>query len=74
MAVFQKNDSAWALPVRHILACIVAGSYVDQSQVPRLQDLLAVKAVISALSLRAVLLLAQILAEESGNTSSTSRS
>lgn len=68
-AIFAKPDAAWAFPCRHILACLLAGQYMQQTEVPSMADILAAKTTLPAYSLKAVLRLALALHEEIATTS-----
>lgn len=68
-AIFGKPDAAWAQPCRHILACILAGQYLPQNQVPSMADLLGADTVISGYALKAVLRLGLAISEGLGSSS-----
>ena len=68
-AVFGKPDTAWAQPCRHVLACILAGQYVPQTQVPSMVELLEADSIISGYSLKAVLRIGLAISEELGSYS-----
>lgn len=73
VAVFQRPDSAWALPVRHIFGSIVANRYLQQDEVPEMSTLLSSESSISGSSTRAILMLGQVLAEDTANLAKHSR-
>lgn len=63
-AVFAKPDVAWAQPCSHVLACMLAGSYLSEDEAPDVQQMLSASTSISPTSLRALLRLGLALQEE----------
>lgn len=64
-AIFAKPATAWAHPCCHVLACMLAGRYMQGTEAPEITHMLSANASISAYALRATLRLGLALQEES---------
>lgn len=73
VALFQKPQTAWALPIRHLAACTIANRYISQDHVPELCALMQSEGVISGHQLRSLFLFAATLAEQENAISGSVR-
>lgn len=66
-ALFQKPDSGFTFPIRHILACILNDRFIPHDESPPISELLATASVSNARRLVSVVRLAATIAEDASS-------
>ena len=64
VALFQRADSGWGLPLRHILACMAHGHFIRPKSIPSIAEIISIPAPLSHMRLKGALLLATTIAED----------